>query len=234
VVPKCIGGHKANSVNDMQTNAATIVFIPHNDLERAQTRLQRDLAPSLRHYPDWSFELIVIDNSERRLDPLAAEVARLPWPSHYLWHDGTNLFYGPALNVAASLARFPVMLYLCANHGRMIDPGWVEDLVRPFWEDERVAMTGHPYPSGSPAALGFRDTLEPFHIQGGILGLRTDAIRRHPYVDGQYAHWGSDVVQSFRLMEAGFTLRRVPSVISVWRTVAPPGPWKYVHDASEG
>src|SRR3954469_5610567 len=113
VVPKGIGGHKANSVNDMQTNAATIVFIPHNDLERAQTRLQRDLAPSLRHYPDWSFELIVIDNSERRLDPLAEEVAHLPWPSHYLWHDGTNLFYGPALNVAASLARFPVMLYLC-------------------------------------------------------------------------------------------------------------------------
>jgi GT2 family glycosyltransferase len=218
----------------MQRNAATIVLVPHNDLARAQTRLLRDIAPSLRHYPDWSFELLVIDNSEKRLDLLATAVADLPWPSRYIWHNGTNLFYGPALNIAAGLARLPVMLYLCANHGRMIDPGWLEDLVRPFWEDARVAMTGHLYPSGPPSALGFSNSLEPFHIQGGVLGLRTDAIRRHPYPDGQYAHWGSDVVQSFRLMAAGFSLCPVPSVISVWRSLAPAGRWKYIHDASEG
>ncbi len=217
----------------MQTKAATIVLIPHNDVERACRRLSRDIVPSLRHYEDWRFELVIIDNSERRMDQLADAVAGLPWPSRYIWHDGVNLFYGPALNAAANLAEHPVLLYACANHGRMIDPGWIEDLARPFWEDERVAMTGHPYGSGPPAALGFPATLEPFHIQGGVLGLRTDVIRRFPYPEGQYAHWGSDVWQSFRLMEAGFVLRHVPSVISVWRAKAPPGPWKYIHDHFE-
>ena len=109
----------------MQTKAATIVLIPHNDVERTCRRLSRDIVPSLRHYGDWRFELVIIDNSERRMDQLADAVAALPWPSRYIWHDGVNLFYGPALNAAANLAEHPVLLYACANHGRMIDPGWI-------------------------------------------------------------------------------------------------------------
>ena len=163
----------------METKAATIVLIPHNDAERACRRLSRDVVPSLRRYEDWRFELIVVDNSQRRLDPLAEAVAALPWPSRYIWHNGANLFYGPAMNVAATQAAHPVILYSCATHGRMIEPGWIEDLTRPFWEDERVAMTGHPYPSGMPSAFGFPDTIRPYHIQGGVLGLRTAVIRRY-------------------------------------------------------
>jgi GT2 family glycosyltransferase len=217
----------------VETNAATIVLVPHNNFERASRCLSRDIVPSLQHYQDWRFELIVVDNSERRMNELAEAVEGLPWPSQYIWHNGANLFYGPALNLAANLAAHPVLVYACTNHGRMIDPGWLEDLVRPFWEDDRVAMTGYPYPSQPASELGFRDTGEQFHIQGGLLGLRTDVIKRHPYDEGQYAHWGSDVWQSYRLLEAGFLLRHVPSIISVWREKAPCGPWKYVHDYFE-
>ena len=103
----------------------------------------------------------------------------------------------------------------------MIDPGWIEDLVKPFWEDNSVAMAGHPYPSNHPTELGFRDTGQHFHIQGGLLALRTDVIKRYPYDEGQFAHWGSDIWQSYRLMEAGFLLQQVPSIISVWREKAP-------------
>jgi len=213
--------------------AATIVLVPHNNLERAYRRLSRDIVPSLEHYQDWRFELIVIDNSERRMDQLAEAVAALPWRSQYIWHDGANLLYGPALNLAANLAAHPVLVYACANHGRMIDPGWLEDLVTPFWDDEDVAMTGHRYPSQHPSELGFRDTGQYFHIQGGLLALRTDVIKRYPYDEGRYAHWGSDIWQSYRLMEAGFVLRQVPSVISVWREKAPGGSWKYIHDHFE-
>ena len=217
----------------MRTRAASIVLVPHNDIERASRRLSRDIVPSLQHYQDWCFELIVIDNSAHRLDPLAEAVAALPWPSRYIWHGGTNLFYGPALNLAANLATHPVLIYACANHGRMIDPGWIEDLVKPFWEDNSVAMAGHPYPSNHPTELGFRDTGQHFHIQGGLLALRTDVIKRYPYDEGQFAHWGSDIWQSYRLMEAGFLLQQVPSIISVWREKAPEGSWKYVHDHFE-
>jgi len=217
----------------MGTKAATIVLIAHNNLERASRRLLRDTVPSLAHYRDWSFQIIGIDNSERRLDQLADAVAQLDWPSRYIWHNGANLMYGPSLNLAANLAEHPYLVYACTNHGRMVDPGWIEDLVCPFWGDSRVAMTGHPYGSPPPGSLGFRDTGQHFHIQGGLLAARTDIIRRFPYDEGKYAHWGSDIWQSYRLMEEGFTLRPVPSVISVWREKAPSGPWKYIHDSSE-
>lgn len=217
----------------MTEHAATFAFFPHNDVERAHRRLTRDIVPSLRAYENWRFELIVIDNSDRRLDALAKIVDSLPWPSQYVWHGGTNLQYGPSMNLAANLASHPMLLYACANHGKMVDPGWVEDLARPIWEDPNVALTGSPYPSPPPSTLGFRDPGKHFHIQGGVLGAQTEVIRRHPYDEGEYAHWGSDIWQSYRLMEAGFELRPVSSVVSVWREKAPRGNWKYIHDHAE-
>jgi hypothetical protein len=213
--------------------ACSLVLIAHNDLDRCQRRLTRDLVPSLRHYPDWNFELLVIDNSERRLDALADAVAVLPWKSQYLWHCGANLLYGPSMNLAANLAEHPFLLYACMNHGRMIDPTWIEDLIRPMWHDERVAMCGHRYPSPPPETLGFPDTCEHFHIQGGLLSARAEVIRNYPYDEGPHAHWGSDIWQSYRLMAAGFDLVQVPTVISVWRERAGPGMWKYIHDHAE-
>jgi hypothetical protein len=218
----------------MEPTAATIVLIPHNNLDRSLVRLQRDIVPSLRHYHDWQFELVAVDNSETRLEPLAAALSDLPWPSKYIWNDGTNRLYGPAMNIAANVAAHPLLIYVCTNHGRMINPGWIDDLARPFREDDRVAIAGHPYVSPHPAALGLRDTGHHFHIQGGLLAARTDVIRRYPYNEDTYAHAGSDIWQSYRLMQEGFILRHVPSIISVWREIAPPGEWKYVHDQSEG
>ena len=57
-------------------------------------------------------------------------------------------------------------------------------------------------------------------------------IVSRPYPDGPLAHYLSDVYQSLRLMAEGYQLADVPSVKSVWRSVAEPGPWKYVHDDS--
>ena len=88
-----------------------MVLLAYNDPERARRRVERDLLPSLRHHDDWTFEIIVIDNSQERLHALAELVATLPWKSHYLWHDGRNLQYGPSLNLAARLAEHPFILY---------------------------------------------------------------------------------------------------------------------------
>jgi hypothetical protein len=218
----------------METRAATIVLVPYNNAPRTLLRLSRDILPSLPHYPDWRFQLVIVDNSEQRLDQVANLLVNLPWPSRYVWNGGQNLHYGPALNLAANLAEHPFLVYACTNHGRMIDPGWIGDLVRPFWEDERVAMTGHPYGSPPPSTVGFANAEYHPHIQGGVLGMRTDLIKRYPYDDGQYAHLGSDIWQSYRLLQEGFVLRDVPSIVSVWRQIAPAGPWKYVHDHAEG
>ena len=214
--------------------AATVVLLAYNDPDRARRRLEREVVPSLRRYPDWTFEIIVIDNSAQRLDALADVVANLPWSSRYLWHDGRNLLYGPSMNLAAGLAAHPFILYACMQHGRMHDPTWIEDLVAPMWANERIAMCGHLFPSAPPGELGFADSgQQRFHIQGGVLAVRTDVIRRFPYQDREWAHGGSDVWQSYRLMQEGLLLHGVPTVFSGWMTIAPPGTWKYVHDYSD-
>ena len=211
-----------------------MVLLPYNDLDKARRRLERDVIPSLRHHDDWTFELIIIDNSNQRLDALADLVASLPWRSRYLWHEGQNLLYGPSLNLAAALADHPFILYACAQHGYMVDPTWVEDLIAPMWTDERIAMCGHLYPSGPPDLVGLPETGHPhLHIQGGVLAARTDIIRRFPYHEREWAHGGSDIWQSYRLMQEGLILHDVATVFSGWMMVAPPGPWKYVHDYAD-
>lgn len=218
----------------MRDKTATVVLIPYNDLDRSLRRLERDLVPSLRHYADWQFEIIVIDNSARRLDPLADDVARLPWKSRYLWHEGRNLLYGPSMNLAACLAEQRYVLYVCMKHGRMLDPTWIEDLIQPMWHDTRIAMCGHLFPSAPPQVLGYRDRGQPrHHIQGGVLAARTDVLRNFPYQEKEWAHGGSDVWHSYRLMETGLLLRDVPTVYLGWMVQAPPGPWKYIHDYAD-
>jgi hypothetical protein len=151
-----------------------------------------------------------------------------------LWHEGRNLLYGPSLNLAAGLAEHPFILYLCAAHGRMRDPTWVEDIIAPMWTNKRIAMCGHLYPSGAPSMLGLADTGQlRVHVQGGVLAARTDIIRRFPYQEREWAHGGSDIWLSYRLMQEGFILHDVPTVFSGWMMVAPPGPWKYVHDYAD-
>ena len=71
------------------------------------------------------------------------------------------------------------------------------------------------------------------HIQGGVFAARTDVLARLPYHEGEYAHGGSDIYQSFQLQQHGYQLVDVPSVKSVWRSRVQGGPWKYVHDDSE-
>ena len=83
--------------------------------------------------------------------------------------------------------------------------------------------------------MGFPSHLPSFHIQGGLFAARTAVMRDYPYTDdARWVHWGSDIYQSYQLLNAGFELKNVPSVNSVWRQhVEVPERWKYVHDYSE-
>jgi len=211
----------------------TAVMIAHNEEERCLTRFLRDLLPSLWLLrPVIDAEIIVIDNSGLQSDRLAnAVLGNGGFTASYRWNEGRNLMYGPSLNVATTMATRPYLLYACAAHGRMYDPTWAWDLLVALVDDEigDVAMCGSLRPSGPPAAMGFSDALEPTHVQGGLFCARTDVLRAHPYEEGGYAHWGSDVYQSFQLMTAGYRLVYVPTVKSVWRSAVKGGNWKYVH-----
>lgn len=212
----------------------TAVLIAHENEDRARERLMRDLLPSLAHSRERiDCDLVVFDNSARPLDRLADEVGGLDGvQATYRWNDGRNLYYGPTLNLAVASSEREFLLYVCSNHGRMRDPGWIDDLLAPFVadDDDGLAMSGSYYASGRPSALGFPDALPRVHVQGGVFLARRSVLATHPYPTGRLAHWGSDVHESYALMHAGYRLVDVPTVKSVWRAPAGPGDWKYVHD----
>jgi len=211
----------------------SIIIVPHNNQDRLNKRLSRDILPTIAAHPHWKFQLIAVDNSDAdkrpvyQLDEYAIE--------HLSFWPGSNIMYGPAMNMAVQASRYPIVVYICSNHGRMYDPTWIDDLVSPLLQDPNCAMTGSVYPSCHPLQMGFPSHLPSFHIQGGLFAARTAVMRDYPYTDdARWVHWGSDIYQSYQLLNAGFELKNVPSVNSVWRQhVEVPERWKYVHDYSE-
>lgn len=212
----------------------SIILIPYNNQYRFQTRLDRDIIPTIKAHPTWDFEIIVVDNSDKEDKTIINTFKQQNIYSEYLW-QGTNIMYGPAMNLALSVNRYPYIVYLCTNHGRMYNPTWIDDLITPILENPNVAMTGSFYNSCNPEVMGFPSQLPSIHIQGGIFGARAEIMKKYPYTNDQrWIHWGSDIYQSYQLLNAGFLLHEVTTIKSVWReNVISPENWKYVHDYSE-
>jgi len=212
----------------------SIVIIPHNNQKRVQIRLERDIFPTIQSHPHWKFQMIIIDNSDQEnnlaLNALNEENISLI----YLWPE-TNLMYGPAMNLALTVCCYPYVVYLCTNHGHMYDTSWIDDLISVLINNPNVAMSGSFYNSCNPETMGFPSYLPSYHIQGGIFAARTEIMKKIPYTtDQRWIHWGSDIYQSFQLLNAGFLLHEVSTIKSVWREcVNSPEKWKYVHDYSE-
>lgn len=213
----------------------TILLIAHNNIERLTKRLEQVVLPTIHAHPDWKFQLIIIDNSDadKRQMYILTDEANL---TCLIMRSDNNLMYGPAINLAVTMATYPYLVYVCSNHGRMYDTTWIDDLVNPMVQNTQIAMTGSLYPSGSPSIMGFPLHLPSFHIQGGVFGAKTKVLINYPYTtDERWVHWGSDVYECFQLLSAGYVLHPVPTVNSVWKQcVGSPERWKYVHDYAEG
>jgi hypothetical protein len=212
----------------------TIVVVPHNNVERLKIRLERDLFPTIAAHPNWKFQLVLVNNSDTDEAPVSSIPEQDNLEYNYFW-PGTNLMYGPAMNLAIKASVYPYLVYICSNHGHMYDPSWIDDLVNPMRADNKIAMTGSYYQSGDPSNMGFPAHLPQIHIQGGVFGARTEALREFPYTtDPRWVHWGSDIFQCFQLIQAGLKLHNVMTIKSVWReSLHSPEQWKYVHDHSE-
>jgi hypothetical protein len=213
----------------------SIVLIPYNNPDQVHTRLRRDIIPTIKSHPDWKFQIIIVDNSDRVNQILLEPLYEININPVYLW-PGTNIMYGPSINLALLADPYPYLVYLCSSHGRMYDPTWLDDLIMPIIQDPLVAMSGSYYQSCRPEAMGFPPHLPAIHIQGGIFGARTETLKKYPYSNDQrWVHGASDIYQSFQLLNAGFLLHDVTSIKSVWRTrVNSQESYKYVHDDSEG
>jgi glycosyltransferase involved in cell wall biosynthesis len=214
--------------------SVSIIAILYNNADRFTVRLERDLIPTIHAHPDWKFQFVIVDNSD--LDNKSTCQVLCDNDIEYVYlYPGNNIMYGPAMNLALESCKYPYVIYVCSNHGRMYDVTWIDDLLYPMIEDEKVAMTGSFYPSCSPVDMGFPPELPPIHIQGGLFGAKTAILQAFPYsLDQRWVHWGSDLYQSFQLLNTGFLLKDVPSIKSVWRqNLSSPERWKFVHDSSE-
>lgn len=189
-------------------------------------RLQRDVLPTLAHYPDGVFEIICIDNDPKPHTELQAFLASLTIPVKYLWNGGSNVQISAAKNQLYALAAHPILVYVCANHGRMYDPTWLADLVQPL-ENPQVAMTGAGgYYQLADIGAGAGRAI---FIQGGLLAARVEILRKHPLSE-HYPHAHSDKWISRELMNQGYLIRNVPTVMSLWQQRIPEAhSFKYFH-----
>jgi len=212
----------------------SFVLIAYNNSDKLKQRLEREVFPTAAAYPNYTFQLIIIDNSYPCVDIDLRKIKDFGVTLVYL-QPTKNLMYGPSINLALEHAAHEFMVYLCTNHGRMNDTTWLQDILDPLVKDPKAAMTGSTYPSCPPSKMGFSTHLPHQHIQGGIFAAKTEILRKYSYTsDSRWIHGGSDIYQSYRLMEAGYKLVNVPSIKSVWRRKVPHSEkYKYVHDESE-
>lgn len=221
------------------------VIIAYKDPPRARMRWMRDVLPGLHHL-GCERAVTCVDNS-----PTPSEILQETFGEDYLWQEGRNLMYGPSINLAVPRIPSDLILYVCAQHGKMHHPAWVEDLARPF-DNPKVGMTGYLMGSNSPEGVAhvthcpwvkdkYTFTNEggqgyvPQHVQGGVFMARTSAMLEHPYPP-EIPHLYTDHIVTWAMMKAGWECVNVPSVVSVWRDRVPRHKLegvKYVHDCSE-
>jgi hypothetical protein len=189
-------------------------------------RLERDILPTIAHYPEGEFEILCIDNDAVPSRDLLDCLGRISTPVKYLWNGGANVKIAAAKNQIYANAAHPVVVYVCANHGKMFDPTWVEDLIRPL-EQPGVALAGTLTPY-KLADIGEGPGTGKF-VQGGVLGVRVEILRKHP-LSSSYPHGASDKWISRNLVKNGYKLADVASVKSVWQRPMPAQhPFKYIH-----
>lgn len=153
------------------------------------------------------YELIVINNgstdgTRRYLDGLEDVVAL---------HCPSNIGVGPAWNLGIETARGE---YLCViNNDILVTPGWIDALLWPFEQDERVWCTGPlftrgPVPRDFDLLAEFIAGSEPQLVAGGIVGfcfvLSRTAVDTLGLFDEQFeTAWYEDTDYYCRLLASG-------------------------------
>jgi hypothetical protein len=237
------------------------VLVAYQNTERTLQRWTRDVRPSLQVCFKDQWRVTCVDNSPEYSRELcdAFDGPGGYDPGSYFWNQGLNEMYGGAINLAVRRVPSDFVIYVCTNHGRMVDPRWTWDMVAPMIADPRVAPTGYLLGSNSPEGVAhwawpgpenkarrreFEDRFRfvkddgtghvPQHIQGGVFAARTGALWERPYVD-PFMHLYSDHYLTWSLLKAGYEVRNVNSVMSVWKSlISNLSNLKYYHDDSEG
>lgn len=205
------------------------ILIAFFNPEQTATRWNRDVKPALAQ-TGLDYCVSCVDNS-----PQASPLLHDLFGNDYLWQDGKNLLYGPSINLAVPRHPSDYILYVCTKHGQALNHNWVNELLQPLQNEPEVAMTGHLMGSNSPGGVAhdcnapwikeffyFTEPdgtgVVPQHVQGGVFMARTELMLRFPYPP-DVQHLYTDHIITWNVLKAGYKIRNIPSVRSVWRDV---------------
>ena len=187
----------------------TFGLIAFENLEKVLDKINNIITPTIEAHPHLEFETICVDNSSSPLD-ISHQV------NIYKWNNGENKYYAGAMNQLVQLSNGDIMVYICTNHGRMLNVNWLLDIIRPIVK-YGCAMAG--------------DISDRVFIQGGVFAAKISALKDVPYsTDKDFVHLYSDHYIGKALRDKGYRLSGVPSIRSVWRQTVSDQNYKYIHD----
>ena len=117
-----------------------VALIAYKNEGKVITRLERDIVPALSDL--WTTEFYCIDNSPLQSYKLKAKSTKNP-NFHYIWNEGENWRYSKSLNYIIRETDADYLLYVCTNHGYAVDHTWINDILKPLQDNEKIAMAGH-------------------------------------------------------------------------------------------
>lgn len=172
------------------------------------------------NFHSYKMELVIVDNTEsseelKNIKQMVDDFIKSEKMPVKFNRGGGNEYLASATNKAVRLADADsdYFVYLCARHTYIYHPDWLKDMITAMQitnESGRVVMAGHLI----PFRQGFKEREKNTHIQGGIYIVYTKFLRNNPFNHKAYPHVFMDTDYSKFLLNKGYLLHKIPSVLS--------------------
>lgn len=176
--------------------------------------------------PSSAFEILFVDNASGDRTADLVEGYRGHFPHLTVLRNAQNLGFAAAVNQAADRAAGPVLVLL--NPDTVVEPSWLQELLRPFEEDPAVALAGSRVVNGDGPRL-YAAALEVLYggvcvvhegdrrtdaVSGCALAVRTDVLRKLGGLAAELFMYGEDLDLGHRIRAAGYRIAYVPSSVA--------------------
>ncbi len=200
----------------------------YNDREETLEIIRR-----IFYFTATPFVLTIIDNNS---DDNFWEEVLLAVDGHEnvrLIRKNTNLFCGPASNIALEVGESEFAIYICSKEGFIARKGWERTLIQAMRDNPNAALGGHlvhipkyvyaseyaHYPEFSKFRnqdyLSICGDKKFRHIQGGAFIIRRGVYLEHGGFNPKIPHDGMDIELSYYYESLGYELLEIPEVASL-------------------
>lgn len=190
-------------------------------------------------YTTMRFKLTVIDNGSDELFKRSIRNSFCQLENFSFIELDSNIFCGPASNLALQQATSDYAIYICSKEGFVLKHGWEREIVRAMDAEPAAAMGGHllplaKYSTGEKLinypsfehwrnkAYAVENSKRIFaHIQGGFYVIRTRVFNEIGGFNDLTPQDGMDVEYSYYIVSKGYRLLDIPTVAAVSNKTLP-------------